>query len=115
MPKDRIDPQSHNEENVERTENNPSEMNEERFESDTQKIIHRHLENKDDIITDEDIANVRVGMTPPNLDDATEARFEDEESRDDVEEEYLGDEDKIGEGKNPKDERVTPWDAIEPE
>lgn len=35
------------------------------FESDTQKIIRRHLENENDQITDEDIRNVRVGVTPP--------------------------------------------------
>jgi hypothetical protein len=36
-----------------------------KFESDTEKIIHRHLANKDDVITEEDIRNVRIGITPP--------------------------------------------------
>ena len=113
MPEDRTDPQPRKEENVERNENPQTEATEERFLSDTQKVVRRHLENEEDIITDEDIANVRVGMTPPSLDAPTKARFEDEEAKDEIEEEYLGDEDKLEEGDNPKDERVTPWDTIE--
>jgi hypothetical protein len=112
MPEDRIDPQPHKEEDVERTENK-DENQEDRFMSDTQRIVRRHLENENDVITDEDIAGVRIGMTPPVLDEPTKARFEDEEVKDEVEEEYVGDEDKIEEGENPKDNRVTPWDTLE--
>lgn len=32
------------------------------LETDTDRIVHRHLQNKDDIITDEDIRSVRVGL-----------------------------------------------------
>ena len=113
MPENRIDPQPRKENDVERTENKDANQ-EERFLSDTQKIVRRHLENENDVITDEDIANVRVGMTPPNLDAPTKARFEDEEVKEEVEEEYVGDEDKLDEGENPSDERVTPWDTIDP-
>ena len=35
-----------------------------RFESDTQKIVHRHLQNQNDTITEEDIRGVRICMTP---------------------------------------------------
>ena len=35
------------------------------FESDTKKIVRRHLEDKDHVITEEEIASIRVGMTPP--------------------------------------------------
>ncbi len=35
-----------------------------RFESDTQKIVHRHLQNQNDTITEDDIRGVRIGMTP---------------------------------------------------
>ena len=47
---------------------NDNESNPDRFESDTQKIVRRHLENKNDVITEEDIRNVRVGLTPPPTD-----------------------------------------------
>jgi hypothetical protein len=68
-------------------------------ESDTQRIIHRHLKNKDDIITDEDIRNVQVGANPPQLDDATLARFEDVEST-----------------NNESDKKpLSPWDIVESE
>jgi hypothetical protein len=71
------------------------------FETDAQRIIHRHLSNKDDIITDEDIRNVRVGVTPAVPDAATLARFEEEEEK-----ENLSDSNQQG---NP----VTPWDLTE--
>lgn len=32
------------------------------METDTDRIVHRHLQNKDDIITDEDIRSIRVGL-----------------------------------------------------
>ena len=47
-------------------ENLPGEMeNLERFESDAKKIVRRHLEDKDHVITEEEIASIRIGMTPP--------------------------------------------------
>lgn len=105
MPEDRINPLPQDE-NVER---NPED---EQFESDTQRIIRRHLENKDDVITDEDIASVRVGGTP-QFDEATAARFEGDHARDQAEEDLLGDTDKLEEEKNSEDEQVTPWDTME--
>ena len=84
-----------------------------RFESDTQKLVRRHLEDEDHEITEEEIASVRVGMTPPILDEATEARFEDEDAKEETERKYLGDD--ADEGDVPaKDERITPWDTIDP-
>lgn len=76
--------------------------NEERFESDTQKIIHRHLENKEDVITDEDIANVRVGIAPPVLDEATEQKFEEDFGNDEGVDIDAG-----------KKKTVTPWDVLD--
>ena len=40
-------------------ENNP---NNRPPETDSERIVHRHMQNKDDIITDEDIRNIRVGV-----------------------------------------------------
>lgn len=85
----------------------------ERFESDTQKIVRKHLEDKDHVITDEEIASLRVGMVPP-LDEATESRFEGDEAIENVEDEVVGDEKKIDEGENGRDNRLTTWDTIEP-
>ncbi|HEU4470132.1 MAG TPA: hypothetical protein VFR58_03535 [Flavisolibacter sp.] len=106
MNQDRMDNQSHNEENEKRQP--------ETFESDTQKIVRRHLENKDDVITDEDIASIRVGMTPPVMDAATKARFEDDETREQVEEEYLGDDKDLNDGEADAGKKITPWDTIDP-
>ena len=36
-----------------------------KFETDTQKIIRRHLSDKEHVITEEEIASIRIGMTPP--------------------------------------------------
>ena len=35
-----------------------------RFESDTQKIVRKHLEDKNHVISEDEIRNIRVGMTP---------------------------------------------------
>ncbi|MDQ6609778.1 MAG: hypothetical protein M3Y85_08160 [Bacteroidota bacterium] len=72
--------------------------NTERFESDTQKIVRRHLENKNDTITEDDIRNVRIGMTPPP-DELTENATE----------QLL---DKNDDLKEQSDNPVTPWDTI---
>src|SRR3954470_9828732 len=72
----------------EKKETAPSEGNDDRFLSDTQKIIHRHLENKNDVITEEDIKNVRVGMTPSAMDEPTEARFGADDKIDEIEKDY---------------------------
>ena len=40
-----------------------AEENRERFESDTQKIVRRHLQDKDHVITEEEIASIRIGGT----------------------------------------------------
>lgn len=113
MPEDRTNLQPQEGDNVERngdTEN----LNDERFESDTQKIVRRHLENKDDVITDEDIASVRVGMVPPEFDTATEARFEGEESREEVEENLLNGTADMDKDENLDEGQITPWDSIDP-
>src|SRR4051812_31219652 len=86
-----------------------SEGNDERFLSDTQKIIHRHLENKNDVITEEDIKNVRVGMTPPEMDEPTEARFETDDKIDEVEKDYIEGE---SDEKRLSNKPITPWDII---
>jgi len=113
MPQNRVNPQPQQDENVQ-PEQNVENVDTERFESDTQKIIRRHLENKDDIITDEDIASVRVGLVPPEFDAATEARFEGEESREDAEDEVLGDSNDTNTDENMEENQITLWDTVDP-
>ncbi|HTM93179.1 MAG TPA: hypothetical protein VL095_12220 [Flavisolibacter sp.] len=112
MSKERINPQSQEDESVENNENR-EDINNEPFESDTQKIMRRHLENKDDIITDEDIANIRVGMVPPEFDRATESRFEGDEAREEVENEITGETKEINKDENLDEGQITPWDTID--
>ena len=113
MPEDRINPQPEDGADMERNENIEN-IDNDRFESDTQKIIRRHLENKDDVITDEDIASVRVGMVPPEFDAATEARFEDDENGEEVEEDSLTGTEDMDKDKNLDKGQVTPWDTVDP-
>jgi hypothetical protein len=81
------------------------------FESDTQRIIHRHLANKDDIITDEDIRNVRIGVIPPEPDMTQEELAEQfEKEIDAVSDTNATDVEKNGESAGQK---LTPWDTIE--
>ena len=108
-----MNPQPQEGENVEKNKN-AGNFNDEHFESDTQKIVRRHLEDKDDIITEKDIAGVRVGMTPPQFDGATAARFEGEEAREKVENESIKGTEDMNKDKNLDDEKITPWDIIDP-
>jgi hypothetical protein len=109
MPEN-IKPETPNE-NLEKNE--PIDNGNEPFESDTQKVVRQHMEDKDHVISHDDIANIRVGMTPPTLDEATAARFKGEDAIESAEDDIVGDENKLEEGKNAKDNRVTPWDTID--
>ena len=73
------------------------------FESDTQKIVRRHLQDKNHVITEEEIRSVRVGMTPP-LDETDNAAL-----RSTAENEMP----KNGNG-DPAGTPLTPWDTVEP-
>ena len=111
MDDNRINPQPQNTEGVDRQ--NEIENTDNRFESDTQRIIRRHLENKDDVITDEDIANVRIGMTPP-IDEATAARFEGDSAREEAENNLLEGTEDMSKDENLDEGQITPWDTLDP-
>jgi hypothetical protein len=116
MPEDQNNQQPENGQNPAQQEKPESTENGGRFESDTQKIVRRHLENESDVITDEDIRNVRVGMSPPTFDEATEVRFESEEAKDKAETDYLGpQEDESENDDSTKGKKITPWDTLNPE
>ena len=95
-------------ENTPLGEDQNNEEKEERFLSDTQKLVRHHLENEDHVITEEEMRNVRIGMTAP-LDDATEEAIQDREDK--VADRKTPEEDKIVPGS----QKATPWDVIEPE
>jgi hypothetical protein len=85
---------------------------EKQYESDADRIIHRHLMDKNDIITDEDLRSVRVGAGPVKMDDATLARFEDNEQVDRIENAIREEpnEDQGPNGKASGANPITPWD-----
>ena len=76
-----------------------------RFQSDTNKIVQRHLEDPNHQITEEEIRNVRVGMSPPTPDNlpSPDEKVADRKKQDD--------EDQIVPGK----QAVTPWDTLNPD
>lgn len=115
MPEDQNKQQPENNQNQSPKEKPESSENGGRFESDTQKIVRRHLENESDVITDEDIRNVRVGMSPPSFDEATEVRFESEKDKDQAETDYLGPQDDSEDDESTKGKKITPWDTLDPE
>ena len=73
----------------------------EHFESDTQKIVRRHLQDKNHVITEDEIRGVRVGMTPP-------AEETDSDSRSDAETTARND------NPDPATAALTPWNNVEP-
>ena len=81
-------------------------------ETDSEKIVRRHLENEDDEITDEDIRSVRVS---PDIDEPVipgaeaAARF----TKGNLEKNNLKDEDI--DAPDPKDKPITPWDVLNQE
>lgn len=77
-------------------------------ETDSAEIVRRHLEDENHQITDEDIRNVRVGAKddePVTIGAEAEARFAEDDSKEDAEDEDL-------DAPDPKDKPVTPWDVI---
>jgi hypothetical protein len=90
----------------------PGNSNEDNL-SDTQKIVRQHMEDKDHVITEEEMAKIRIGVASPEFDEATQVRFEGRDAREQKEEEILGNR-KKEEDENLEDKRITPWDTIDP-
>ena len=85
-----------------------SKRSSQRFESDTQKVVRRHLENKDDVITDEDLRNIRVGLTPPVVVGETQ-----EEKLEDTIKEVERESSNTDKDTDRKDNPITPWDLVD--
>ena len=82
----------------------PQSERPERFESDTQKLMRKHMADPNHKITDEELAGVRVGMSP-GADEPTQEAIKSAE-------------DKVADTKSIKDDetlpgaqRITPWDV----
>ena len=76
------------------------------FESDTEKLVHRHLSDPNHVITDEELARVRIGMTPPPDAPTQEAVSN---AQDHIADQKAIDEDETVPGA----QKSTPWDVIE--
>ena len=80
------------------TENNSREN---QPQSDSQKAVRRHLEDENHVISEDDIRNVRVGVTPEKVDTGEElvkqVEEENAEKKDD---------------EQPNDKPITPWDVV---
>lgn len=79
-----------------------AESSYDRFESDTQKIVRKHLQDKNHVISEEEIRNVRVGMTPAPKD---ERHLEEVVTE-------IEDETEVKKDKAAHDP-ITPWDTID--
>ena len=78
-------------------------------ETDSEKIVRRHLENEDDEITDEDIRGVRVsidGDEPVTTGTEAAARFTKGK---------LENNDENIDAPDPKEKPITPWDVLNEE
>lgn len=82
------------------------EQSGQRFESDAQKLVNQHLADPNHVITDEDLKNIRVGMTPPP-DEPTQQAIADADDR--IADRKADDEDDTVPGS----QKATPWDVIE--
>lgn len=83
------------------------EQSGERFQSDTQKVVQQHLQDENHVISEEDIRNVRIGVTPPTDDQ----RADNPDSRD----ERIADRKSDAEDDTiPGGQKATPWDVINP-
>ena len=94
----------------EKRELSGEESGSDNFVSDAQKLVRKHLEDPDHVITDEDMKNIRVGMTPP---EENQIRPGDEESIERAEKKIIGEEIRDTDEVSDKD-RLTPWDTIDP-
>jgi hypothetical protein len=77
------------------------------FKTDSQKIVQRHLKDENDIITEQDIRSVRIGVTPPS---EANPKQKMEQLIDEVENESKSKKDSdVGTTDDP----ITPWDAVQ--
>jgi hypothetical protein len=78
-----------------------------RFESDTQRLTHKHLADPNHVISEEELAQVRVGMSP-GPDAPTQTAIHEAEDR-------ISDKKKDSEEDlTPGAQKATPWNIVDP-
>ena len=87
-------------------ENQIPNQNNERFQSDAEKLANKHLADPDHVITDEEFASIRVGVTPAIPDEPTRQAIDDGEDR--IADKESNDEDDTIPGA----QKMTPWDIV---
>ena len=94
---------------MEKEQNPQAEHNkrEEPFASDAKKLADKHLADPNHVITDEEMRNIRVGVTPSSPDEPTQQAIDEAEER--VADRKAPDEDK----PLPGSQKMTPWDVVE--
>jgi hypothetical protein len=90
-----------------RTQENETPKQDQTFQTDSEKLVQRHLEDPNHVITEEDMQKIRVGVTPP-ADGTTEEAIEESEDR--IADRKVESEDDT----LPGSQKVSPWDVIEP-
>lgn len=76
------------------------------FESDVAKLVRRHLSDPNHVITDEEMASLRVGMISQPDGSAQEAAQ-------DVEQHIADPKTDSENGSLPGAQKITPWDVVE--
>lgn len=74
------------------------------FQTDTQRLMRKHMADQNHVITDEDLANVRVGMSP-GPDAPTQQAIEEADKR--ISDSKADSEDDVIPGA----QKTTPWDV----
>lgn len=86
----------------EHKQQNPSSREGE-FQTDTQRLMRKHMADQNHVITDEDLAKVRVGMSP-EPDEPTKEAIKEADDR-------IADSKTINEDETlPGAQKITPWD-----
>lgn len=83
----------------------PNPAPRDRFETDSRKIVNRHLEDEEHEISEEEMRSIRIGLSPDVVQQKSEEKLE--EFVDDAARKEATD----GE---PETQPVTPWDAVKP-
>ncbi|MDQ3277457.1 MAG: hypothetical protein M3Q06_03970 [Bacteroidota bacterium] len=94
---------------MEKEKNPQSENNhqDDAFVSDAKKLADKHMADPNHVITDEELQNIRVGVTPSLPDEPTQQAIAEAEDR-------TGDRKTPDEDKTlPGAQKMTPWDVVE--
>lgn len=74
------------------------------FQTDTQRLMRKHMADQNHVITDEDLAKVRVGMSP-GPDEPTKEAIKEADDR-------IADKKTLNEDETlPGAQKITPWDV----